>query len=73
MANPATILTQVLGRLFDRDRRVTIPGFYDQVRLLRDVDFLRVHRLADRIEPLRVPLPLDDLSHLSGERDLLGR
>lgn len=32
IANPATILTQVLGRLFDRDHRVTVPGFYDDVQ-----------------------------------------
>lgn len=31
LANPATILVGVLGRLFDKDRRVTIPGFYDGV------------------------------------------
>lgn len=31
LANPATILTQVLGRLFDKKHRVTIPGFYDDV------------------------------------------
>jgi len=31
MANPATMLTKVLGKLFDNDHRVTIPGFYDDV------------------------------------------
>ncbi|MEM1355796.1 MAG: dipeptidase [Planctomycetota bacterium] len=31
LANPATLLTRVLGRLFDEDNRVTIPGFYDAV------------------------------------------
>ena len=31
IANPATILTQVLGRLFDDKHRVTIPGYYDDV------------------------------------------
>ena len=31
LANPATLLTKVLGGLFDDDRRVTIPGFYDDV------------------------------------------
>lgn len=29
--NPATLLTAVLGNLFDADRRVTVPGFYDDV------------------------------------------
>ena len=31
LANPATMLTRVLGRLFDDDHRVTIPHFYDDV------------------------------------------
>lgn len=38
LANPATILTQVLGRLFDEQGRVTIPGFYDDVLPVTDAE-----------------------------------
>ena len=31
LANPATQLARVLGKLIDDDNRVTIPGFYDDV------------------------------------------
>ncbi|MEM1445831.1 MAG: M20/M25/M40 family metallo-hydrolase [Planctomycetota bacterium] len=31
LPNPATVLARVLGKLFDDDNRVTIPGFYDDV------------------------------------------
>ena len=31
LANPANLLTRVLGRLMDDGNRVTIPGFYDDV------------------------------------------
>ena len=31
IANPATMLARVLGRLFDDDNHITIPGFYDDV------------------------------------------
>jgi succinyl-diaminopimelate desuccinylase len=31
VANPATELMLVLGKLFDADHRVTLPGFYDDV------------------------------------------
>ena len=34
LANPATILVQVLGKLFDKKHRVAIPGFYDDVAKL---------------------------------------
>lgn len=29
--NPITLLTQILGRLHDKEGRVTLPGFYDDV------------------------------------------
>jgi acetylornithine deacetylase/succinyl-diaminopimelate desuccinylase-like protein len=34
LANPATMLTRVLGKLFDESQRVTIPGFYDDVMVV---------------------------------------
>jgi len=36
LANPANMLTRILGRLQDDDNRVTIPGFYDDVIALTD-------------------------------------
>lgn len=41
VANPATELMLVLGRLFDSDHRVTIPGFYDDVPPLSDEESKR--------------------------------
>jgi len=31
LANPATLLTRILGKLFDDRNHITIPGFYDDV------------------------------------------
>ncbi len=45
LANPATILTKVLGGLFDDDRRVTIPGFYDDVAPPDEEEQLRWNQL----------------------------
>jgi len=38
VANPAFVLTQVLAQMKDRSGRVKIPGFYDAVRSLSDVE-----------------------------------
>jgi acetylornithine deacetylase/succinyl-diaminopimelate desuccinylase-like protein len=46
LANPATILTRVLGKLFDDDNRVTIPGFYDDVLPLTDDERQRWAKLG---------------------------
>jgi acetylornithine deacetylase/succinyl-diaminopimelate desuccinylase-like protein len=36
VANPAMVLSQILGQMKDKGGRVRIPGFYDDVRALRD-------------------------------------
>jgi hypothetical protein len=36
--NPANILTELLATLHDKDGRVNIPGFYDDVVPLSDAD-----------------------------------
>ncbi len=41
LANPATMLARVLGKLFGEDNRVTIPGFYDDVAPLDEEETQR--------------------------------
>lgn len=36
--NPLNELTRILGRLWDDDRRVTLPGFYDDVRPIEEAE-----------------------------------
>ena len=38
VANPINALSAIIARLHDSDRRVTVPGFYDDVRALSDVE-----------------------------------
>jgi len=38
LANPANELVRVLGKLIDDDRRVTIPGFYDDVATVTEAE-----------------------------------
>ena len=45
VANPAFVLAQVLAQMKDRGGRVKIPGFYDDVRPLRDAERAEFARL----------------------------
>jgi acetylornithine deacetylase/succinyl-diaminopimelate desuccinylase-like protein len=41
IANPATELVKVMGRLLDENHRVTVPGFYDDVQAVADEEMQR--------------------------------
>ena len=45
VANPAFVLTQLLAQMKDRNGRIKIPGFYDDVRPLRDEERAEYARL----------------------------
>lgn len=56
LANPATILTRVLGDLFDAQHRINIPGFYDDVLPLNKSERDRWQELGFRDEDLLGPV-----------------
>ena len=45
VVNPAFVLSQVLAQMKDRSGRVKIPGFYDDVRPLRDAERAEFRKL----------------------------
>lgn len=61
--NPAMALARILARLQDADRRVAIPGFYDDVEPLSDVE---------RKQWARLPLKDAQLRKLTGVPKLFG-
>lgn len=50
LANPATVLARVLGRLHDDDYRITIPNFYDDVEPVNPEEFEQWSRLGFKEE-----------------------
>ena len=64
VANPINILTQMIASLHDKQNRITIPGFYDDVEVLS---------IEERAEMAKAPFSLDaykaalDLSDVHGE------
>ena len=66
VANPAFVLAQVLGQMKDRGGRVKIPGFYDDVRPLRDEERAEFRKLPFNEKHYRKEL---GAPKLFGERD----
>ena len=50
VANPATILCQMIASMHDQNNHITIPGFYDDVIVVSD---------SDRAEMAKAPFSLD--------------
>jgi acetylornithine deacetylase/succinyl-diaminopimelate desuccinylase-like protein len=57
IANPATVLVEMLAGLHDERGRITVPGFYDKVRPLTD---------ADRAASAAVPFDDDEFREQTG-------
>src|SRR5438045_4973794 len=65
VANPALVLSQVLAQMKDRGGRIKIPGFYDDVRELRDEERAEFRKLPFNETRYRKEL---GAPKLSGER-----
>lgn len=63
VANPATVLCELIAGMHDADGRITLPGFYDRVRHLSD---------EERAELARLPLTDDDWRAMTGVPQLAG-
>ncbi len=63
VANPATILCQLIASLHDENNHITIPGFYDDVLPLRE---------ADRAALNQAPFDLEDYKKDLGVNDVWG-
>ncbi len=59
--NPAMALCQLLGGLRDSHGRITVPGFYDQVRTLSDYERTQLARVPFKEESYRALLGVTEL------------
>lgn len=51
--NPAQVVCEIIARLHDEHRRVTIPGFYDKVRPLSEDERAALRRVPATVEQWR--------------------
>lgn len=65
VANPATILTQLIASLHDENNRITIPGFYDDVIDLSDSEREALNSAPFDIEEYKADL---DVREVWGEK-----
>jgi acetylornithine deacetylase/succinyl-diaminopimelate desuccinylase-like protein len=61
--NPANVLAELVGGMKDKDHRITLPGFYDKVRLLTDQETKELSRL---------PMDENYFLHGTGAKKLAG-
>jgi acetylornithine deacetylase/succinyl-diaminopimelate desuccinylase-like protein len=61
--NPAQALAEILAAMHDKEGRITVPGFYDKVRVLS---------AADRAELAKNPYTLEELVAETGVREPWG-
>lgn len=63
VANPVNMLCDMISSLHDKDRRITIPGFYDDVQIVSD---------EEREEMAKAPFSLDEYKRELGVDEVLG-
>lgn len=61
VANPATILCQMIASLHDENNHITIPGFYDDVLIVSDADRAEMAKAPFSIEAYKKDLAIDDV------------
>ena len=66
VANPANVLTRLVSSLVDDEGRVTIPGFYDKVRVLSDAEREALNRAPFSKEAYMKALDIDEVEGEAG-------
>ena len=61
VANPATILCQMIASLHDENNHITIPGFYDDVLIVSDADRTEMAKAPFSLEAYKKDLAIDDV------------
>ena len=63
VANPITVLCEMISSLYDKDNKVTVPGFYDKVVELS---------AEDRTQLARAPFDMDEFKDFLGIKEVRG-
>ncbi|MBO5860336.1 MAG: M20/M25/M40 family metallo-hydrolase, partial [Alistipes sp.] len=66
VANPANVLTRLVASLVDENGRVTIPGFYDDVRELSEEERKAFNEAPFCLEEYKKALDIDDVEGEAG-------
>ena len=61
VANPINILTQMIASLHDKNNHITIPGFYDQVEELSDLERSKMGEAPFSLEAYKKALDINDV------------
>ncbi len=66
VANPANVLTRMIASLIDENGHVTIPGFYDDVRVLSEAERRALNKAPFNLAAYKRALQLGDVEGEAG-------
>lgn len=66
VANPANVLARMINELVDKDGRITIPGFYDDVRELTPQEREDFNKAPFSLDDYKKSLDVDDVEGEAG-------
>ena len=66
VANPINILAEMMAGLFDDDRKITIPGFYDKVLTVSDAERAEMNKAPFSLEAYLEDLDINDVCGEAG-------
>jgi len=61
VANPAVVLSKMIAGLFDKDNRITIPGFYDDVLVLSEEERKLLNQTPFNVEKYKSDIAISDI------------
>jgi acetylornithine deacetylase/succinyl-diaminopimelate desuccinylase-like protein len=61
VANPATILCQMIASMHDENNHITIPGFYDDVIIVSDSDRTEMAKAPFNLDAYKKDLAIDEV------------
>ena len=66
VGNPVNVLCEMIASLKDENKHITIPGFYDDVEIVSDVDRVEMNKAPFSLDDYKSELDIEDIEGETG-------